>query len=318
MPASVNKREAMLSLLDPAARRDYVPAAFFLHFDKSCHFGQAAVEKHLDYFRRTGMDFVKIQYERTFPPLAEIRKPEDWRKMPRYGLDFYAPVLEAVAGLVKAARNEALILMTLYSPFMCAGHTATQALLAAHLEQDPEPVRKGLEVITDSLMLFVKECVRLGVDGFYASTQGGEEGRFKDPGTFARHIKPFDLILMNETARACRFNILHVCDYHAPYSDLSLFPDYPGHIVNCNPRLTRRTLSWDEVARMFKRPCMGGLDRHGTIVSENAGEIGKEVNRVLAEAPPPFVLGADCTLPADIPWEKIRAAVDAAHAFRRL
>jgi uroporphyrinogen decarboxylase len=314
--AARNKRDAMLALLDGRVRQDYIPAAFFIHFDKAFHFGQRAVQKHLEYFRYTGMDFVKIQYERKFPSIPGITRPEDWRNMPSYKLDFYQPVLEAVQGLVKEAKKDALVLVTLYSPFMCAGHTTSQALLTAHLEENPEPVRQGLEVITSSLMLFVKECIRLGVDGFYASTEGGEAGRFCDPEVFARHVKPFDLVLMNEANRSCAFNILHVCDYKGPYADLSPYLDYPGHVVNCNPRLTTKELAWKEIARMFNRPCMGGLDRHGTIASSSGAEIGEAVSEVLGEAPAPFVLGADCTLPGDIPWDNIRAAVDAAHAFR--
>ena len=76
----------MLRLLDRSVRQTYVPAAFFIHFDQACHFGQAAVEKHLEYFRHTGMDFVKIQYERVFPPIPDIKRPEDWRNgCPRTG-----------------------------------------------------------------------------------------------------------------------------------------------------------------------------------------------------------------------------------------
>jgi uroporphyrinogen decarboxylase len=317
MFAETNKRDAMLGLLEGKAHQDYIPAAFFLHFDKSCHFGQAAVNKHLEYFRATGMDFVKIQYERTFPPLPDIKKPEDWKKMPLYSLDFYQPALEAVKGLVQAAKKEALVLVTLYSPFMCAGHTVTHPVLTAHFHEDPEPVKKGLEIITDSLMLFVKECIRLGVDGFYASTQGGEAGRLKDARLFREYIKPSDLALMKEINRACIFNILHVCDYRGPYDDLSPYLDYPGHLVNCNPQLASRRLPWKEMARMFKRPCMGGLDRQGTLVSGSKAEIRKAVEQALSEATQPFVLGADCTLPSDIPWENIRTAIDAAHGFKK-
>jgi uroporphyrinogen decarboxylase len=315
MTAQRNKRDAVLALLEKGRRQDYVPAAFFLHFDPAHHFGQPAVRKHLEYFRHTGMDFVKIQYERTFPPLPHVRRPEDWRGMPAYKLDFYQPVLEAVEGLVKEAKKEALVLVTLYSPFMCAGHSTSLPLLTSHLRQDPEPVRKGLEVITDSLMLFVKACIRLGVDGFYASTQGGEAGRFADPETFARHVKPHDLVLMDEMNRACAFNILHVCDYNGPYADLSPYLDYPGHVVNCNPRLTTGTLPWKDVARMFKRPCMGGLDRHGIIASGPPERVAEAARGALRQASAPFILGADCTLPSDASWDDIRAAVDAAHAF---
>jgi uroporphyrinogen decarboxylase len=315
MSAAENKRDVMMGLLDKNVRQDYIPAAFFIHFDKSCQFGQAAVDKHLEYFRFTNMDFVKIQYERTFPPIPEIKKPEDWKKMPLYKLDFYQPELEAVKGLVKAAKKEALILVTLYSTFMCAGHTASQPVLNAHLHEDPDQVKKGLEIVSESLMLFVKECIRLGVDGFYASTQGGEAGRFRNPRLFKDYIKPFDLVLMNEIDRSCIFNILHVCDYNAPYADFTPFLDYPGHVVNCNPALTSGKIVWKQIAQMFKRPCMGGLDRHGVIASGSMQEIHKTVNQVLEEAPRPFIIGADCTLPNDIKWENIRAAITAAHSY---
>ena len=65
--AAVSKRDAMMALLDKSGRQPYIPAAFFIHFDPTFHFGTAAVQKHLEYFRATGMDFVKIQYEKTFP-----------------------------------------------------------------------------------------------------------------------------------------------------------------------------------------------------------------------------------------------------------
>jgi uroporphyrinogen decarboxylase len=314
--AAVSKREAVLAMLDRGGRQPYIPAAFFIHFDPAYHFGSAAAQKHLEYFRATGMDFVKIQYEKTFPQIASIKRPADWAAMPSYPVDFYEPVLAAVRDLVKAAKPEALVLMTLYSPFMCAGHTTSLPMLTAHLEEEPDAVRKGLEAITDSLMLFVKACIRLGVDGFYASTQGGEAGRFRDPGVFGRHVKPFDLVLMNEMKRACPFNILHVCDYNGPYSTFAPYVDYPGHVVNCNPALTGGALPWAEVARMFGRPCMGGLDRHGLVATAAPAEIRREVARVLDKAPRPFMLGADCTLPSDIRWENIRAAVDAAHDYR--
>ena len=72
--------------------------------------------------------------------------------MPPYGLDFYRPQLEVVERLVKAAGHEALVLVTLYSPFMCAGHTVGRTELARHIEQDGEAVRKGMETITESLL----------------------------------------------------------------------------------------------------------------------------------------------------------------------
>ena len=82
--ATVNKRDAVLSLLDEGGEQTYAytPAAFFLHFPPECHRGQPAIDKHLEYFWHTGMDFVKIQYEEVFPRRPEITKPGDWANMP--------------------------------------------------------------------------------------------------------------------------------------------------------------------------------------------------------------------------------------------
>ena len=313
----VGKREAMLSLRKGGPGPGYVPAAFFLHFDEASRLGPGAVKKHLEYFRFTGMDFVKVQYERTFPPLSQIQSAADWKAMPRYGLDFYRPQLEVVDALVKAAGREALVLVTLYSPFMCAGQSASRALLAKHIDENAEAVRPALETVTDSLLGFVRECRNLGVDGFYASTQGGEAGTFRDPSLFAKYVTPCDLRLMREVDSSFAFNILHVCDYEAPYTDLTPFAAYPGHVVSCSPRLTTGERSLRELAQLFGRPIMGGLDRKGVIATGTSAEIRLAAEAVLKTAPERFVLGADCTVPGEGRWEGIRTAIATAHAYRR-
>jgi len=313
----MNKRDALLSLLDNSHKMDYIPAAFFLHFDPIYHRGQAGVDKHLEYFHYTDMDFVKIQYEQVFPHLPEIQRPEDWARMPFYKLDFYQDQLGVVAGLIKAAKPEALVLLTLYSPFMCAAQTASAAVLTQHIKQDPEKVKRGMQVITDSLMQFVKECIRLGLDGFYTSTQGGEKDRFADPTLFQECVKPYDLALMEEINRSCIFNILHVCDYSLPYSDLSPFVGYPGQIVNTNLELTGGKISAQEVSQKFGRPFMGGLDRKGVISTGTTADVQKAVEAVLRTAPERFILGADCTVPSETPWDNLRTAISTAHNYHR-
>ncbi|MDR3574540.1 MAG: uroporphyrinogen decarboxylase family protein [Anaerolineaceae bacterium] len=313
----MNKRDALLNLLDSNQEANYIPAAFFLHFDPIYHVGQAAVDKHLEYFHYTDMDFVKIQYEQVFPYLPEIQRPEDWARMPFYKLDFYQNQLGVVAGLIKAAKPEALVLLTLYSPFMCAAHTVGADLLTEHIRQDPEKVKLGMQTITDSLMQFVKECIRLGLDGFYTSTQGGEKDRFADPMLFQECVKPYDLALMEEINRSCIFNILHVCDYQLPYSTLSPFLGYPGQIVNTNLELTSGKMNAQEVSQKFGRPFMGGLDRKGILTTGTKTEVQNAVEEVLRSAPERFILGADCTVPSETPWENLRTAISTAHNYRR-
>lgn len=314
-PREINKREAMLALLNTKTAPDYIPAAFFLHFDKQFHAGQPAVDKHLEYFRYTGMDFVKIQYELIFPPIPGIKKAADWKKMPFYKEDFYSPQVGVVEGLVRVAKTEALILETLYSPYMCAGQTSP--LLKQHMEEDPASVKKGLEIITESLMLFVKECIRVGVDGFYASTQGGEKGTFSNISLFHECVKPFDRIIMDEINRECIFNILHVCDYNGEYEDVSTFFEYPGHVVNCPPKIGSKIFTPKELSAMFRRPYMGGMERKGIIASGNPVEVENAAIEILREAPEHFVLGADCTVPSELNWDNLRTAIMTAHQYKK-
>ncbi|MBI5959357.1 MAG: hypothetical protein HY866_11520 [Chloroflexi bacterium] len=313
---AINKREILFGLLE-GTPAPYVPAAFFLHFPPEFREGRAAVEKHLEFFRYTGMDFVKIQYEKPFPPRPEIQKPADWAKMPHYDREFFEGQLQVVEGLVKAAKQEAVVVVTLYSPYMCAGHSTTDALLTTHLNQDPDSVRRGMEIITESMLVFVRECIRLGVDGFYHSTQGGEAGRFADGQIFEQYIKPFDLILMEEARQHCAFNILHVCDYLRDYDDFAPFLDYPGHVVNCPLHLGERTISPAEAAQMFKRPYMGGMERKGILATGTPDEVRQAAAETLHAAPESFVLAADCTVPAETSWNNLKAAIDTAHTFRR-
>ncbi len=312
-----NKRDALLSLLDPNRKPPYIPGAFFLHFGDEYKFGQAAIDRHLEYFRYTGMDFVKIQYERSFPRLEEIQTPADWKKMPSYGLDFYEQPLRVVEGLVKAARREALVVLTLYSPFMLAGQTVGEDTLVAHLQEDPEAVRVGLETITNSLLGFMRACIKLGLDGFYTSTQGGEATRFADRSIYPHYIRPTDLAVMDEANDACSFNILHVCDYRLPYDDLAPFANYPGQVVNASLELTTGTLTPKQVAEMFGRPFMGGMERLGTLVHGSMEEVRAAAVKTLKQAPERFILAADCTVPADTPWDNLREAISTAHIWER-
>ena len=49
-------------------------------------------------------------------------------------------------------------------------------MITEHIKQDPLAVQKGMEIITESLMIFVKACIRLGVDGFYAYEDPAQAG----------------------------------------------------------------------------------------------------------------------------------------------
>ena len=312
----MNRRDNLLNQIQNPSRSEHVPAAFFMHFDAAHHQGQAAIDKHLEFFHQTGMDFVKIQYEQTRPPCPPIRKPEDWMHVPLVGEDFFEPTIRLVEGLVKAAGQEALVVMTVYSPFLWATHLDQAGLIGDHLQENPQAVSQGLEIMTENVLRLVRGCKQAGVDGFYVSTQGGEAFRFPNTQIFRKYIKPTDLAVWAEI-QACPFNILHICDYEGGYADLTPFLDYPGAVVNSSLKVGDRTLSPTEASDLFKRPFMGGLERKGLIATGSPESIRLTVEKLLMQVPDRFILAADCTVPSETPWDHLKTAINAAHHFRK-
>jgi uroporphyrinogen decarboxylase len=309
----VNKRDVIYSLIEGKVNEDYIPSAFFVHFGEGFKTGDAAVNRHLEYFNSIDMDFVKIQYEAEFPLLKSVKKPEDWANMPFYKKDFYEKQLYVVKELVKKGKKLAPVIATLYSPFMSAGHSVTGDVLTEHLKMDPEKVKKGMDIITESTLIFANECIKLGVDGFLASTQGGEGFRFKDPSIFKEYVKPYDLTVMNRINEACSCNVLHICDYVGDYDDLSPFVDYPGHIVNCSMKVANNMLQPSNIYRQFNKPVFGGLEKRGPISQKSQFTLTSSVKEVLKNAPDRFILGAECALLGNIDWKQVRMVVDIAH-----
>lgn len=311
----MSKRDLILNLINSTATSNYIPAAFFMHFRPDHLEGRPAIDRHLEFFRTTGMDFLKIQYEQILPPTISISKPEDWADVRPCTDDFFEPTLHIVRELVRAVKSEAPVIMTLYSPFMWFKFLAEASVVNAHFRENPEAMKKGLAIFTDYVLTLVRLCKQAGVDGFYASTQGGEA--FRLPGTtiFQEYIKPADLAVW-EAIQDSPINILHVCDYHGGYDDLTPFLDYPGPIVSCGLKVGEQTLTPRQISGLFKRPFMGGLEREGVIASGNLESIRKAVSDLLTDAPDRFILGADCTVPSETPWDHLKTAIDMAHQVR--
>ena len=310
-----SRRDLMMQVLDMSNTPNYIPSGFFMHFGVT---GEAAVKAHLDYFRATGMDFVKIQFdELSLSKNDQIKTPQDWAKMPILPEKWFEPALYLLRNLIREAKRDALIIQTLYSPYQMAKQAVPWDLIVKHVNEDAESVCRGMENITLSIMNFVQAATRAGVDGFYMCTQGGETNRIADLSHFYRTIKNFDMILYKEVCESAPFNIMHLCDYDGSYTDFTArFRDYPGQVVNIPLYADNKPLTLSEAAGIFRRPVMGGLDRHGIITKGSPEEVRKSTIEVLKNAPANVILGADCTVDRKIPIENIKAAIDTAHTFR--
>lgn len=132
--------------------------------------------------------------------------------------------------------------------------------------------------------------------------------------------RPYDKSISEHAHKIAPINILHVCDYGSSYKDqatLEGYADYPTSIINPPVNLEKGTVDLKHLQKAFNRPVFGGLDRLGVLVTGSIDEAKKEVDRILENAPDNFILGADCTVPSETDYARLREIIDYAHNWRK-
>lgn len=79
----MNKKDRVLAAISHQ-QVDHVPASFSLHFPREIASGEAAVKAHIDFYRETDCDVLKIMNENLVPEIGEMNGPDDWKKIPAY------------------------------------------------------------------------------------------------------------------------------------------------------------------------------------------------------------------------------------------
>lgn len=302
----MNKIERVRAAL-AGAEVDRVPASFWFHFPAEQKHGAASVKAHLDYYRASGVDFLKVMNEHPYEAGVTVNTPADWRAVRPAPLSapFYQEQLDEVKRIVDQVGGDCLVITTIFGPFSSGNH-ASGGRVTEHVKADPAAVSQGLAAIADSLAAFAAACIDAGAAGIYYSAQGGEEDRFSAD-EFARAIKPHDLTVLNALQGRGEFNLLHVCGDHMR---MPLYADYPSHAVNW--AATKHNLNLKQGYSLFKRTIVGGLNDRGIVVNGSVAEIRDAVREVVEDfGMRSFMLGADCTFPTDIDVSHIRAAVEA-------
>jgi uroporphyrinogen decarboxylase len=302
----VNKVERVRTAL-AGEQVDRIPAGFWFHFPPEQAHGQASINAHLKFYRESSVDFLKVMNEHPYQANVDIKRPADWRQVRPAPLSvpFYQEQLDEVKAIVDALGGDCLVITTLFGPFASGNH-ASNHMVTEHLKIDADSVHQGLGAIAESLAEFALACVDAGASGIYYSAQGGEAYRFTEE-QFLRYIKPHDLTILERIDDRGEFHLLHVCKDQIR---LELYADYPGHAVNW--AVTKNDLDLNQGRDLFRRTVVGGMDDRGVIVDGSPQDIRAAVGQVIAEAgTEAFILGADCTVPTDIPVSNIRVAVEA-------
>lgn len=315
----MTKKERVIAAIEKQPV-DHVPASFSLHFPAEVQKGQAAVDAHIEFLHKTDCDILKIMNENLVPPIGEMHGPEDWNQVPAHtkSSPFIQEELELVKSTLAAAEKDVFSMVTIHGitastihPIEARyGYVPVREMLVEHLRANPTPVLAAMDRIADVMCELVRESAALGVDGIYYAALGAEHHFFTDE-EFACWIKPYDLRILKAAKGAGLYNFLHICKENL---NMERYADYADLVDVVNWGVYETGFSLEEGRELFPNAAiMGGLaNRSGVLVDGTNEEISEAVRKVLADfGTTGFMLGADCTLPTEISYDRIKAAVQA-------
>lgn len=314
----MNKRENVINLLK-TKKAEWIPAGFWIHFPKEIQSPDDIVQAHREFAIATNLDISKIMNENEFRSAISIKRASEWQQIKCWKKNdsLFLNQKDIINRILDTYNGEYYTLGTIHGIVASLSHSSgikylhSLELMQAHYKENPASFKTALKITLDNVMTMVQVTLDTAVDGIYYAALGGEKHRFDDE-FFQEVIAPYDRMLLDTIQSKPIF--LHMCKNNV---ELQRFKDYPCDVVNW--ACYDSDYSLEKGAAIFPDKILsGGLDdRAGVIVDGTQAEIKQEVNAVLSRmAVKPFILGADCTLPTEIDYQRIRTAVDSINGFQ--
>lgn len=286
---------------------DRQPFVMWLHFVTNYLNGAEAAHLHARFFRRADTDIAKAisDYRWTLPEGMEtFETPAD---MERIGTSpMTDPNFVEQLRLLRVLRadlgDEWPLMDTSFDPVQQitrrVGLAKTQMIY-----DNPRQSRPMLEAVTETVIRYVRELKKQGVDSVLYSVHGSiapPHPKGIDDATFREFHRPYDIAILEEMQGMTR--VLHTCQHHL---DLDRIRDYPFEVLSwydrhpANPTLA-------EARRRFPRAClMGGFD-HTAVIGRTPPDLRAEiVDAVDQLGGCGLILSPGCTIPSQIPFHLI-------------
>lgn len=316
----MNTRERFFAAMDQKPV-DRVPVGFWHHFFGENWEGQKNIDSHIDFYRRTGLDFVKIMCDGFFeyPFSHKIETAADWGRIRPLGKDsaFVRGQIERAKAVNGAFQAERACLYNVFVPFTVIRHSTSSEMVMAHLRENPRAVRHALRVICEDTIDLIRGLMEeAGCDGLYLPLQGAEVGRFTRE-QYDEIVRPYDKLVYDLAGYYSDYNISHLCAWAGDPNQLEFWRDVPAKCVNWAVGIEK--LSLPEGRRFFGgKTCLGGFDSRpeGLLNTGSEREI-KDYAKALIKSfgTTGLILGADCTVPATIAPDHLRWVIEAAEEY---
>lgn len=302
-----------------------IPSSFSLHFPADVAFGKNAVKSHLDFFKATDTDILKIMNENLVPFMGKITNAAEYGAIRALSINdsFMQDQLTLTREVLKSCEKDTFTMGTLHGVTASSIHPlekmgldydGARAYHVALLREDEKAVLATMQHIADGMSELARAYIAEGVDSVYYAALGAENRYFTDE-EFAKWIRPFDIQIMQAIRDAGGYCFLHICKDEL---DMNRYEGYAEYADVVNWGVYEAPFSLDEGKKFFGgKTIMGGLkNRRGVLIDGSKEEIEKEVQTIIESfGSTGFILGADCTLATEQDVEKVRWAVEAARAL---
>ncbi len=308
---TMTKRERVLNAFNNKPV-DHVPEAFWYHFSPDEDLGQETVDAHINLYREADFDLIKIMCDGYFnypnPGIAQIKEAHDWFNLKPLGADhpFIRNQIKRAKGVVDGVKGECCVFYNVFCPMSLMRFGTSEELLMKHLREDEAAVCHAFTVIGEDIKALIKGLIdEAGCDGIYYCVQNAEEFRFTAE-EYKRIVTPAELDILEYANKLSDNNILHCCGWAGDKNRIEVWKDYPSKAVNWAVYV--ENLSLADGKKFFGGRCvLGGFDntKSGVLYSGTKDEVKAETKKLIEEAGKTGVIvGADCTVPADIAHER--------------
>lgn len=317
----MNKRERVLLAMQ-GKPVDRPPVGFWFHFPADEIVGQPCVDAHLRYYNNIDVDFAKIMCDHYFeyPIPKEIQKPADWDTLEPLPENhpFIQEQIERAKGVRAGVKENICMFYNVFAPFSSIRFGTSDEFVMQSLKENPKGVLHALDAIAQTNALLAQLLIEQGgMDGIYYCVQGGEQNRFTVE-EYRSLITPSDRYVLEHANQYSKFNILHCCGWAGIKNHLEVWKDYPATVFNWAVFI--EGLSLKEGKAYFGTPVLGGFDNRptGLLFNGTREEIAAFTKQLVEETGTDgMLIGADCTLPANIDKQRIQWVVDAAKSLSK-
>ena len=316
----MNGRERVIAAIRKEPLTE-IPSSFSLHFPEGCENGEESVKAHLEFFEKTGTDIYKIMNENLMPACDGVRCGDDWKLIPKFSrndawltkqIDLTKRILDRCEpGHFTMGTLHGVVASSLHLIEKRYGYDGGRLAQPEHLRQNKVAVADVYKRIADILCVLAEEYIKAGLDSVYYAALGGEYRYYTDE-EFETFIAPLDKQVMTAIRESGGYCVLHICKDRLNMRRYQSYNDY-ADIVNWG--IYEAPFSLEEGKKLFPGTAiMGGLaNRSGVLVEGTKEEIEDRVRQIIEEnGKTGFILGADCTIPTEIEYWRVRAAAEAA------